>query len=120
MPLPQRFPIPSPVRILGPGSVPSLPPACAHSAEHVQMLSPSGECWTHRPPPTSRLGLHICSKQIGIMRGLFGVDSVVGQGSRFWFAIPLKVQVARVVGKGAPWPAGGDPDRGGEGLEGAS
>ena len=39
------------------------------------------------------LGLHICTKQISIMHGLFGVNSEVGVGSRFWFAIPLKVQV---------------------------
>ena len=40
------------------------------------------------------LGLHICTKQIAIMGGMFGVHSIVGSGSCFWFAVPLKENVA--------------------------
>ena len=35
------------------------------------------------------LGLSICSKQVSVLGGLLGAMSKVGQGSTFWFTIPL-------------------------------
>ena len=40
------------------------------------------------------LGLNICKRLVEIMRGEMGVESELGQGSRFWFRIPYS--------KGAP------------------
>lgn len=37
------------------------------------------------------LGLSICSKQVGVLGGRIGAHSVPGQGSTFWFQIPLIV-----------------------------
>ena len=42
------------------------------------------------------MGLHICTKQIAIMGGMFGVRSEVGVGSRFWFAIPLRENLNQI------------------------
>jgi PAS domain S-box-containing protein len=36
------------------------------------------------------LGLSICQRLVGLMNGVIGVDSVHGQGSTFWFEIPLE------------------------------
>ncbi len=38
------------------------------------------------------LGLVICKKLVELMGGAIGVDSVAGQGSTFWFTLPLQVQ----------------------------
>lgn len=35
------------------------------------------------------LGLSICSKQVSVLGGLLGAMSKVGEGSTFWFTIPL-------------------------------
>ena len=35
------------------------------------------------------LGLSICSKQVAVLRGQIGAMSKKGQGSSFWFTIPL-------------------------------
>lgn len=37
------------------------------------------------------LGLAVCSKLVDLMGGQIYVKSVLGEGSRFWFEIPLKV-----------------------------
>ena len=48
------------------------------------------------------LGLAICKRIIDLMHGRIGLDSVPGQGSTFWFEIPL----LKVIGDlRAPWPA---------------
>lgn len=39
----------------------------------------------------SGLGLSICKRLVALMDGRIGVDSVYGQGSVFWFELPLKV-----------------------------
>jgi len=43
------------------------------------------------------LGLSICKRLADLMDGDIGVDSTLGQGARFWFAVPLDVIDA------APW-----------------
>ena len=35
------------------------------------------------------LGLFLCRQIVEQMRGTIGVDSAIGQGSRFWFTVPL-------------------------------
>ncbi|MEZ5989008.1 MAG: response regulator [Planctomycetota bacterium] len=45
------------------------------------------------------LGLSITAQLLELMQGRMGVESVEGEGSRFWFELPLEVQ-------GGPAPAG--------------
>ncbi|MEH6635516.1 MAG: ATP-binding protein [Halioglobus sp.] len=45
------------------------------------------------------LGLAVSKNMVELMRGQIGVDSIEGQGSRFWFTLPLKLSGEEI---GAP------------------
>ena len=45
------------------------------------------------------LGLSICSKQVSVLGGMLGAMSKVGEGSTFWFTIPL-IRPAQPSGRG--------------------
>ena len=48
------------------------------------------------------LGLAICKRLVHQMRGHIGVDSTPGDGSRFWFDIPIDLSETRALAKPAP------------------
>jgi len=45
----------------------------------------------HKPRSTggTGLGLSICAKQVGFLGGCIGAHSLMGEGSTFWFSVPL-------------------------------
>ncbi|MGB3201535.1 MAG: ATP-binding protein [Nodosilinea sp.] len=47
------------------------------------------------------LGLAICRRIVELMGGQIGLESVLGQGSVFWFTVPLQVSAAEVGNRAA-------------------
>lgn len=64
---------------------------CFYQARDVTVLSGSGV--------GLGLGLHISQTIIELHQGQVGVESVVGQGSTFWFTLPLVQQEERISGE---------------------
>jgi signal transduction histidine kinase len=64
---------------------------CFYQAQDVTVLSGSGV--------GLGLGLHISQTIVELHQGRVGVESVVGQGSTFWFTLPLAQQEERISGE---------------------
>ena len=66
----------------------ALPDALPYLFEPFSLVSER----TIRTHGGSGLGLAICKRLVDIMQGDIGVHSVPGQGSVFWFHLPLQPQ----------------------------
>ena len=48
------------------------------------------------------LGLPICSRLVSLMGGVLGLESELGEGARFWFAIPVDVSSLAITSEDTP------------------
>ena len=70
--------------------------------EQARVFQPFRQGKAPRREPGTGLGLSICRRLVEAMEGKIGFQSTPGQGSRFWFEVPLRVL------RPAPTPAGGE------------
>lgn len=63
----------------------------ARQATVFDVFTPATD-WTSRRYGGTGLGLSICKQLITMMGGVIGVDSASGEGSKFWFELPLPCQ----------------------------
>jgi signal transduction histidine kinase/ActR/RegA family two-component response regulator len=67
-----------------------------HRFEHADIQ-------TNRQYGGTGLGLSICERLVSLQSGVIGVSSSVGQGSRFWFLLPLETVKPRDEEKAILW-----------------
>jgi signal transduction histidine kinase/ActR/RegA family two-component response regulator len=71
------------VQDTGIGIAPDRQKQIFHGFEHADVQ-------TNRQYGGTGLGLSICERLISLQGGTIGVSSVLGQGARFWFILPMK------------------------------
>lgn len=62
---------------------------CRHTPLHCDCRLLQEEALRPRSTGGTGLGLSICSKQVAFLGGCIGAHSLLGDGSTFWFSIPL-------------------------------